>query len=117
MERKEVINILESYFEGLFENDVESIPLDDDVKYSGPMVTSSLEGREKVYEFLSDVAGAFVNVQYHTERDIVDGNHVCSVLKLRLSGGQILEMCTVFEIVNSKIKSIQSFYDPRAMTE
>ena len=117
MERKEIINILESYFEGLFENDVESIPLDDDVKLSGPMVSSPLEGREKVHEFLSDVAGAFVNVQYHIDRDIVDGNHVCSVLKMRLSGGQIIEMCTIFEIAKGKIKSIQSFYDPRAMLE
>ncbi len=117
MERSKIINILESYFEGLFENDVESIPLHKDVTYSGPMVSSELTGRDSVYEFLSDVAGAFVNVQYHIERDIIDGNHVCSVLKMRLSGGQILDMCTVFEIKKGKIKSIQSFYDSKAMLQ
>lgn len=117
MERSKIINILESYFEGLFENDVQSIPLDADVKFSGPMVSSELNGRESVYEFLSDVAGAFVNAQYHIERDIIDGNHVCSVLKMRLSGGQIVDMCTVFEISKGKIKSIQSFYDPRVMLQ
>ena len=117
MERSACINILETYFEGLINNEVESIPFHDEVTYLGPMLTTSLEGKERVYEFLVDVAAAFENVQYHIVRDIIDGDHVCSVVKLRLSEGQILDMCNIFEISNGKIKSVQAYYDPRPMLQ
>ncbi len=115
MDRNTCINILESYFEGLINNEVDSIPLHPDATFNGPIISEPLVGRDKVYEFLVDVSAAFANVQYHIVRDIIDGNHVCSVVKLRLSEGQVLDMCNIFEIADGQIKSIQSYYDPRPM--
>lgn len=117
MDRSACINILETYFEGLINNEVDSIPLHNEVTYSGPMLTAPLAGKERVYEFLVDVGAAFENVQYHIVRDIIDGEHVCSVVKLRLSEGQILDMCNIFEISQGEIKSIQAYYDPRPMLQ
>ncbi|MEJ2004669.1 MAG: hypothetical protein P8X57_06840 [Cyclobacteriaceae bacterium] len=63
-------------------------------------------------EFLADVAASFSNAQYHTVRDIIDGEHVFSLVQIRLSGGQILDMGHVFEIRDGKIHAIQVLFDP-----
>ena len=115
--RKEVLNILDIYFEGIFNNDISEIPLDKNVTLQGPLIPEPLIGREDVIEFLSDVAASFSNAQYHVVRDVIDGDHVFTLVKIRLSQGQILDMGYLFELQGGKIKSIQTLYDPRIMLE
>ncbi|MCA6078529.1 nuclear transport factor 2 family protein [Fulvivirga sedimenti] len=115
--RKKILNTLDYYFEGIFNNEVENIPLSKNVTLAGPFVPGVLEGRDAVHEFLIDVAASFSNAQYHAEKDIIDGKDVFSLIKVRLSGGQVLDMGHLFVIKNGKIHSIQTLFDPRVMLE
>jgi predicted SnoaL-like aldol condensation-catalyzing enzyme len=115
--RKQVVNILDQYFEGIFNNEVETIPLSDNISFQNPLVEGVISGKEDVLEFLSDVAASFVNAQYHVERDIIDGDYVFSLVKVRLSQGQVVEMGHIFEMDAEGIKSVQVIFDPRIMLE
>ena len=115
--RKQVVNILDQYFEGIFNNEVETIPLSDNITFQNPLVEGVISGKEEVLEFLSDVAASFVNAQYHVERDIIDGDYVFSLVKVRLSQGQIVEMGHIFQMDAEGIKSVQVIFDPRIMLE
>jgi hypothetical protein len=110
--RKAQVNILDQYFEGIFNNEVDTIPLADTISFQGPLVSKVLTGKEEVLSFLTDVAASFSNAQYHTVRDIIDGEHIFSLVKIRLSEGQILDMGHVFEIRDGVIHSIQVLFDP-----
>ncbi len=115
--RKKILNTLDYYFEGIFNNEVENIPLSKNVTLKGPLVPGTLEGRDVVYDFLGDVAASFSNAQYHAVKDIIDGKNVFSHIQVRLSGGQILDMGHLFVIKGGKIHSIQTLFDPRVMLE
>jgi len=117
VQRKKQVNILDQYFEGIFNNEINSIPLADSVTFQGPLVTGILSGKDDVTDFLTDVAASFSNAQYHTVRDIIDGEHVFSLVQIRLSGGQILDMGHVFEIRDGQINAVQILFDPRIMLE
>ncbi len=110
--RKTMVNILDQYFEGIFNNETETIPLSDSVTFKSPLVSEVLSGKHDVLAFLTDVAASFSNAQYHTVRDIIDGEHVFSLVQVRLSGGQIVDMGHVFEISDEAIQSIQVLFDP-----
>lgn len=112
--KKQIINILDQYFEGVFNNEISSIPLAEDVTFNSPL-SGHISGKEKVLEFLADVAASFSNAQYHVDKDIIDGNDAFSLVQVRLSQGEILNMAHVFGIDKGSIRSINVIFDPRVI--
>lgn len=117
LKREQALKIIEAYFDGVYQGDIENIPLHPEVTFQGTLVPNEIQGEQEVRSFLSDVAAAFDETDVKFIRDIIDGSFVCSEVRLTLSNGRIIDLCDVFEIENDMIKSIRPYFDPRPMLE
>lgn len=117
LKRDQALKIIEAYFDGVYQGDVDNIPLHPEATFQGTMVPEKIEGAENVRSFLSDVSAAFDETDVIFIRDIIDKNFVVSEVELRLSNGKVIPLCDVFEIKDEMIKSVRPYFDPRPMLE
>jgi limonene-1,2-epoxide hydrolase len=117
LDRDQALKLIEAYFDGVYQGDIDNIPLHKDVTFQGTMVPERIEGEENVRSFLADVSAAFDETDVIFVRDIIDGNFVVSEVELRLANGKVIPLCDVFEISEGQIKSVRPYFDPRPMIE
>ncbi len=117
LKRERALQIIEAYFDGVYQGDIDNIPLHPDVTFQGTMVPNEIRGEREVRNFLSDVSAAFEDTDVKFIRDIIDGNFVCSEVQLITSNGKKIDLCDVFEIEDEMIKSVRPYFDPRPMLD
>ncbi len=113
--REKAIQIIEAYFNGVYDGEVDNVPLHPEVTFQGTMVENEIKGEGQVRAFLADLAAAFDETDVVFVRDIIDGNFVCSEVQLKMSNGKVVHLCDIFEIQDELIKSVRPYFDPRPM--
>ena len=117
LSREKALKLIEAYFDGVYQGDIDNIPLHPEVTFQGTMVPNKIHGEQEVRSFLSDVSAAFEDADVKFIRDIIDGDFVCSEVELTLTTGKRIFLCDVFEIKEDRIKSIRPYFDPRPMLD
>jgi len=110
----DIIETLNSYFNGLRSGQISSIPMTEDVSFLGPSVDAVILGKEAVSEHLSNVAKRFVGSEFKIKEHSTNGNSAYSYFDIVMNNGElIVPIVDYFELEEGKIKKICPYFDPR----
>ncbi len=111
LSRDAMVAIVESYLNGLASKDLSKVPFAPDVTFEGPRVPP-LAGRETVLGFLTMILPAIKDIRIG--QHLVEGDYVATTFDMETTEG-LDHVFDRIRIVNSQIKSIQSFYYPQPL--
>ena len=112
MSRAELIEVAESYINGLGSGDFSKVPFAEDVVYLSPLAPK-IEGQEAI-DFLSGLFPIMRGAEI--VQHIVEGEYVASLFVLHTPNGST-HVFDKFRIVNGMLKEINPYYDPAVLSE
>ncbi len=116
MTRKEILQLLEVYFNALENGRAEDLPFTHDITFEGPMA-GAISGEAEVRELVIEVSRTFSDLELKVLGHIIDDHEVCTRAELTLPSGKIVALLDYFRFENGKIAHIQPYFDPRPMDE
>lgn len=106
--REEIQNIIELYIKGINTENVDIIPLTDDVEFHGPMLPEPLKGEAEVRNHLAQIAPFFNATLVYL---IVENDTAAAMLDLETISGIRLQGAGFFRFRDGKICFDQGFSD------
>ena len=116
MTRKEILQLLEVYFNALKAGRAEDLPFTSDITFEGPMA-GAIHGETEVRKLVIEVARSFLNMEFKVLGHVIDDQEVCSRAELTLPSGKIVALLDYFRFEDGKISHIQPYFDPSPMDE
>jgi hypothetical protein len=114
-ERSEMEQAIELYFRGINENNVDLMPLAEEVEFIGQMVPEPLRGERTVREHFANVAPFVERIE--CKRMVIDGNNVAVVLEFEGLNGVVIEGAEFFRLRDGLIYHDQVFFDTRPLIQ
>ncbi len=106
--RDEIANIIDTYIEGVNTENVDIIPLTEDVEFRGPMLPVPITGEHAVREHLRQIA-PFVNLALI--QLIVENDTAAAMMEMETINGIKMQGAGFFRIRDGKICFDQGFSD------
>ena len=109
MSREEMVRIVESFFDKVVKNEVDTLPLDADVVFDSPLI-SEQRGRDAAVRYMTAVAAAVRGIR--VRQHIVEGNNIATLFEEDTDNGP-LEVFAKFHVESGLITDMRVYYDPR----
>jgi len=108
------LSIIDSYFEGLRNGKISSIPLADEVNFLGPSVSEVIKGKEAVAEHLANVSQRFIGSEFKIKEHSITENGAFTLFEIEMNNGAlVVPIVDHFELEEGKIQKIRPYFDPR----
>ena len=111
-DRSQTEAIVGQFYEAMNSDDVSSLPLAENVEYSGVLTPETVRGEAEVRQHFQETAPFITNI--HSTRMIIEDGAVASLTELDVVNGMHVEGTYVFDIENGKIIRIKGVFDTRA---
>jgi SnoaL-like domain len=110
--REEVIRIVESYIDGVRNNNIDAVPLHSDVVFEGPIrsirgIANFRKGMEEFFSILKSI---------EVVRLVADDETCVAVLKVDTIFG-LVPFCEFLQIAEGRIVFVRAYFDPRPVLE
>ena len=106
--REEIANVIDTYIEGVNTENVDMIPLTDDVEFRGPMLSEPIIGEPAVREHLRQIA-PFVKLKLVYL--IVENDTAAAMLNMETINGVKMQGAGFFRIRDGAVCFDQGFSD------
>lgn len=107
--RTSIENTLNLYFQGLIQNDMDLLPLAEDVLFVGP-TGYTIQGMVDVVPFLANTASMVTDVRVQT---VIEGDYACKITDYDWTNDATTPLAICFRVKGSKITEIRPYFDPR----
>lgn len=112
-DRQQVQTALDLYFRAINENDVELVPLADDVEMSGPMMPEPVKGEGAVRQYLADIAPFVARMEQ--KFTVIEGDTAAVILEFEGLKGRVIDGAEFFRVRDGKIYYDRVFFDTRPL--
>jgi hypothetical protein len=113
--RPEVEQAVQRYFNGVNNNDIDTIPLTDDAVMSGPMIPTPLRGEAEVRRHIAETA-PFVD-RLELKKMLIEGDSAAVILEFRGINGVVIQGAEFFQVRDGRLCRCEVFFDTRILIQ